>query len=101
MLELDAVHDLVGPLDEAALVYPWSNPDPRVDELHAQLSTLVQRSESNANEEIFREIWQLAHEQAGLPTARLPTITTRPAQAQLSEPWYCCAEPTDKQMAFL
>jgi hypothetical protein len=38
LLELSEVRALVGPLDEAALVYPWSNPDPEVDTLHTQVS---------------------------------------------------------------
>jgi len=61
-------HILVGPLDEAALVYPWLNPDPEVDALHTQIRALVQQGATKPNDEIFGEIWKLAHERAGRPT---------------------------------
>ena len=44
LLELPEVRALVGALDEAALVYPWSNPSPKVDRLHMQVRTLVQQA---------------------------------------------------------
>ncbi len=101
LLKLEMVREIVGPLDEAALIYPWSNSDPRVDDLHAQISSLVQRADGKRNEEIFSAIWQLAHDRAGRSARSAPIAKTRRVPAKLSEPWYCCAEPTDKQMAFL
>ena len=101
LLELSEVRALVGPLDEAALVYPWSNPDPEVDTLHTQVRALVQQGATKPNDQIFSEIWELAHERAGRPVPSLPAMGARFAPAQLSEPWYCCAEPTQEQYAIL
>lgn len=101
LLELSEVRALVGPLDEAALVYPWSNPDPEVETLHTQVSALVQQGATKPNDQIFSEIWELAHERAGRPVPSLPAMGARFAPAQLSEPWYCCAEPTQEQYAIL
>ncbi len=99
LLELSEVRALVGPLDEAALVYPWSNPDPEVDTLHTQVRTLVQEGATKPNDQIFSEIWKLAHVRAGRPAPSLTAMGARFASAQLSEPWYCCAEPTEEQFA--
>jgi hypothetical protein len=101
LLELSEVRALVGRLDEAALVYPWSNPDPEVDTLHTQVRALVQQGATKPNDQIFGEIWKLAHERAGRPVPSLPAMGARLAPAQLSEPWYCCAEPTQEQYAIL
>jgi hypothetical protein len=89
----------VGALDEAALVYPWSNPDPKVDRLHIQVRVLVQQGATQPKEQIFGEIWRLAHELAGYPVPSMPATGARVTPAQLSEPWYCCAEPTEDQFA--
>jgi len=99
LLELPEVRALVGALDEAALVYPWSNPGPKVDRLHMQVRALVQQGATQPNDQIFGEIWRLAHELAGHPVPSVPAKSARVTPAQLSEPWYCCAEPTEEQFA--
>ena len=78
----------MGALDEAALVYPWSNPGPKVDRLHMQVRALVQQGATQPNDQIFGEIWRLAHEIAGYPVPPVPSKCARVAPAQLSEPWY-------------
>ena len=100
LLKLDCIRRSVGPFDDAALAFLWSNPDPRIDDLHAELGVLVPQLEGQPYDVIFAEIWRLAHEQAGLENL-CPKIKCQRPAARLSEPWYCCAEPTDKQMAFL
>ena len=99
LLELPEVRALVGALDEAALVYPWSNPGPKVDRLHMQVRTLVQQGATQPTDQIFGEIWRAAHELAGYPVPAVPAKGAPVAPAQLSEPWYCCAEPTEEQFA--
>ena len=90
LLELDEIHDLVGPFDEQALAYPWRHADPAVDRLAAQVFALVaERKTSRA--EIFAELWQLAHGEP-MPAALRPPATFHEAP-HMDEPWYCCAEP--------
>lgn len=101
LLELQEVRDRVRPLDKAALVYPWSSIDPRVDELQAEVQRIVQQDAEKSQEQLFNEVWALAHEYAGRPTPTLSMGPNRGAPAKLSEPWYCCAEPTDDQLAVL
>ena len=100
LLELQAIRERVGPLDQAALVYPWSSFDPRVDELQIEVQRRVQQGAEQAREELFRELWVLAHIRAQRQTPPLPLIGAG-APAEMSEPWYCCAEPTDGQLAQL
>jgi hypothetical protein len=101
LLELAEIRALVGPLDEAALVYPWSNSDSEVDKLQTQVQALVQRAGTKSNDQLFGEIWRLAHDHAGRSVPPVPAMGTQRAPAQLSEPWYCCAEPTQEQFALL
>jgi len=90
LLELDAMRAHVGAFDAATLTYRWTHPDPRVDELQAEVMTLVGTRPKADRRELFAEISRLAHERAGLPRA----ADTRPARARatvpyLDEPWYC------------
>ena len=100
LLELDEVRALVGPFDAQSLVYLWRNVDTRLD----RLSEMVQATASEGDRkresrpEVFERIWKAAHAAAGIEA---PTIlhSHRPSTAVpfLSEPWYCCAEPTKDQ----
>ncbi len=103
LLELPDVRDLVDRFDPSALAYPWVNPDPRVDELHQQVVALVQDSQGRGlgRRETFRRLWEAAYYALD---GSVPTYSTdglakfRPAPF-LTENWYCCAEPTDDQLA--
>jgi radical SAM superfamily enzyme YgiQ (UPF0313 family) len=103
LLELEDVRELAGELDREALVHPWHHPDPRMDDLAGELTRIVEQGESqqSAREEIFARIWITAHTMLGaasnrpsLPELRHLSVTP----PRLSEPWYCCAEPTRQQL---
>jgi radical SAM superfamily enzyme YgiQ (UPF0313 family) len=102
LLELAEVQSLAGPLDAEVLSYPWSSPDPRVDALHGEVQRLVQREADAPPGQVFLKIWDLAHARAGgrVPPLEASRIDTR-QPPRLSEPWYCCAEPTDAQLALV
>ena len=92
LLELPEIRDMVGRFDEAALVYPWSNPDARVDELCAGIQSLVRENEGASRRAVFSRVVKLAHEMAGI---RAPEVLEsndrldRAAIPYLTEPWYC------------
>lgn len=95
LLELEDLREIIGPFDPASLVYPWKHSDPEVDELGARVFRLVQERQKQGfgRTAIFREICALAGcEFQG-------ELTTQAAIPCLSEPWYCCAEPTEAQVA--
>ncbi len=94
LLELEEISRRVGPFDERALVYPWSNPDPRVDELGAGVQSVVHESgkKKASRRQIFHRVSAMACEAAGIepigpfePDDRLD----RAAIPYLTEPWYC------------
>jgi len=93
LLELEDVRRLVGPFDPSALVYPWRNPDSRVDALCKEIEEAVAAGEKLKlpRRAIFESIWKAAHEAAGVDTefAAQPVLTSRAAIPYLNEPWYC------------
>ena len=84
----------------SCLGYPWVHGDPRVDALQRDLQALVARSEAQRlpRREVFAAVWQLSHEAAQRPVPATRRRTSDRPIPRLSEPWYCCAEPTDQQL---
>jgi hypothetical protein len=104
LLELDEVRQNVGPFDPESLFYPWKHSDPRVDALSETVQAIAaegdRRKESRPM--VFERIWKTAHAAAGLTAPLLPTSPVPTAAIPfLSEPWYCCAEPTREQFVSL
>ena len=99
LLKLPGFRERLGPFDAALLGYPWQHPDPRVDRLQHDVQTLVARSEAQAlsRRETFAAIWRMAHVAAERDVPTLPEDLGMPIP-RLSEPWYCCAEPTAQQL---
>jgi len=93
LLELEEIRRLVAPFDASALVYPWQNPDPRVDALCEQVQEIVATSEKLKlpRRTIFEHIWKGAHEAGGVEAefAAQPVLVSRLAVPYLNEPWYC------------
>jgi len=94
LLELPDVRTMVGPFDEAGLIYPWRHKDPRVDQLQADIQALVQAGAARGEDrrQIFSQAWMLAERSpVGSPrsfahAAPLPHAASVP---YLTEPWYC------------
>ncbi|QFZ24477.1 CUAEP/CCAEP-tail radical SAM (seleno)protein [Saccharothrix syringae] len=103
LLELDDVRAVMGPFDEAALCYPWRNPDPRVDRLQEEVmaSVMASQGQKATRRESFARVWDLATALAHGEPRPLPAGLDRDAPGRpapsMSEPWYCCAEPTPDQ----
>jgi radical SAM superfamily enzyme YgiQ (UPF0313 family) len=101
LLGLSEIRDLVGPFDPLALAYPWRHRDPRLDALQQSVADLAARSTSRI--ETYDAIRAAVGEAAGTtltPPDRSPR-SARPRVPFLTEPWYCCAEPTEGQAALI
>ena len=100
LLELEEVAALAGPLDDEHLGHPWTHPDPRVDELQAQVQGLAERAEADGEPgaRTFERIWRAAHAALGVD-APACEVQRGPPAPRHSESWYCCAEPTSRQLA--
>ena len=99
LLQLPGFREKLMAFDPALLGYPWVHSDPRADRLQQVLQALVARCEGQhlSRREVFAAVWRLAHEAAGRPVPELAVMPGAPIP-RLSEPWYCCAEPTDQQL---
>ena len=101
MLELEEVRRLVGPFDPQSLAYPWKNPDPRMDALSETVQNIAADAErkKESRQATFERIWKAAHAAAELTAPRINLAAQPQAGVPfLSEPWYCCAEPTRDQL---
>jgi radical SAM superfamily enzyme YgiQ (UPF0313 family) len=101
MLELEDVRRLIASFDPQSLAYPWKNPDPRLDALSETVQELAAAAErqQETRPATFERIWKAAHAAAGISS---PSVAATQHSAigvpYLSEPWYCCAEPTRDQL---
>ncbi len=100
ILELTSIRSAVGAFDQQSLVYPWKNADARVDELGEKVQEIAAAAdrEKVSRTVAFERIWIAAHTIAGLAAPELERVSTLRTVPFLSEPWYCCAEPTRDQL---
>ena len=101
LLPLPGFRELLLPFDGAMLGYPWRHPDPRMDALQRAVQKRVEAGEGEGltRAEIFAGIWRLAHEAAGQAAPPIRNAVQAMPGPRMSEPWYCCAEPTSAQLA--
>jgi hypothetical protein len=100
LLRLPGFRDLIEDFDAKLLGYPWRHRDRRVDELQQQSQAFVAQAgdEHVSRRDIFARIWSMAHEALGMSSPSLDALNLGSAVPHLSEPWYCCAEPTSEQL---
>jgi len=100
LLGLSGFRGRLDPFDQAILGYPWRHADARVDSLQKAVMDGVAASEQSgrSRREIFLAIWNLAHDAVGRPAPALDPADFGAPIPRLSEPWYCCAEPTSQQL---
>jgi radical SAM superfamily enzyme YgiQ (UPF0313 family) len=96
MLELADIQAVIREreFDQAALLYRWRHPDPAMDVLAEQALRIA--ASHGSRREVFGYLWNLVSDHPlpenldPLPQAPIP---------YLDEPWFCCAEPTEEQVA--
>jgi radical SAM superfamily enzyme YgiQ (UPF0313 family) len=101
MLELEDVRRTVEPFDPQSLAYPWKNSDQRLDALTETVQNIAAAADQQKESRpaTFERIWKAAHAAAELPAPRINLAAQPQAGVPfLSEPWYCCAEPTRDQL---
>jgi radical SAM superfamily enzyme YgiQ (UPF0313 family) len=91
----------VGAFDDAMLGYPWQADDPRVDALQAEIMAWVMDAEKHnlPRSATFAGIWARTHAALGEAAPPVDAAQLGKASPHHSEPWYCCAEPTETQLA--
>lgn len=96
---------------------PWRHAEPALESLQHHMASLVEEgSEGSSGSDrsaddagaLFGELWQLGL-QAGLPLDPVPgapepglaSALPPGLRPRLSETWFCCAEPTNRQLALV
>jgi radical SAM superfamily enzyme YgiQ (UPF0313 family) len=104
LLELQEMQDIVGEFDPESLSYHWRHPDPRMDLLHSDLQETIARllARNLDRQEIFSDVVRSVGLVGGNVTLQPRSVReARQSTAipHMNEPWYCCAEPTEEQIA--
>ena len=101
MFNIDGFEKLMQPFDDNTLGYPWNNPDTRLDELQKEVMSIVEKADvSEADRfDTFVCVWEAAHRVADRNAPALIKRADDVVIPHMSEPWYCCAEPTERQLA--
>ncbi len=93
----------LGSLNQQKFQHIWSHPDPRMDSLQKAVTKAVENS-TQAKEDsecTFYRLWKLVYDTAGLTFSSLnKAVSMNPDRARpprMTEPWFCCAEPTTDQ----
>lgn len=109
LLAHEAMRPHLAGLDAARFTWTWRHPDPRVDALQQQSMAIVEAAarEARSDEETFALLAAAAGATpaaARAATTGVASAAARPARRRaprLTEPWFCCAEPMEGQLAAL
>lgn len=100
MLEIDDLTPHLTGYDADALGYTWRAADPVMDELQAKLSAMAEAgADGEPSIDTLAAMTGVIGEAAGvgIDTA-VSTGMVPDNRPRLSEPWFCCAEPTTVQL---
>jgi radical SAM superfamily enzyme YgiQ (UPF0313 family) len=93
LLDSEAMRPHLGDLVEGAFHHRWTHPDPRMDQLHADVSAAVAAGAEGKEEPefTFSRIVALADTAAGVASnARaIERVADRHRPPRLTEPWFC------------
>lgn len=110
-LLLDSGHldGLLGPYDGERLSWTWASSDPRLDRLQTELAAIAEAAGAQSWDPLSvhqavraSTATYLARPHAASPPPTGPGLESTlavDARPRLSEPWFCCAEPTTSQLA--
>jgi hypothetical protein len=100
LLQGEGPRPWLGPLVPEELGHRWTHPDARLDRLHGEVSRLVEDATSRGEEAevTFAAVRALAYAVAGRAPEPIAGVSPRAFVPRLTEPWFCCAEPTRAQM---
>lgn len=101
LLELPADETCITNFDPAALGYTWVHKDPQVETLQQKIRLWTEEAEQQGlpRLEIFNGIRRIALDAAGRKDSDVTEEQCGLPVPVHSESWYCCAEPTEQQLA--
>lgn len=100
-----SIEKFVGPLDQGGFQYHWTHPDPRMDQLHQEISSAVEEAAKVDEDPLdtFYRLRAMTYRMAGqvMPAVHRSRRAQQSRPPRMSEPWFCCAEPTKEQFVAL
>ena len=98
-----AMQPHVGVLDPATFTYRWAHPDARMDVLHREVCAVVEAAAQRGEEPAvtLERIRAAVNAVTGAapPAASVSVRAATPRRSpRLTESWFCCAEPTERQL---
>jgi len=89
----------LGDYDSGRLSWSWGNPDPAVDDLQRRLAAIAETGVDDTTADVFLAMAAEVYPAAGrpLPDEAAVRAAAHADRPRLSEPWFCCAEPTQAQ----
>ena len=99
LLDQSDIRTFCGDLDQPNFQYPWSHPDVRMDRLHEFVTTAVQEGTREGEDPgaLFDRLRALSYKIADRREPISSRVRGRQPAPRMTEPWFCCAEPTDGQ----
>ncbi len=105
MLDVAEMREYLGPYEPDTLSYSWRAADERTVALQARIADIVEERQSHGASigEIFCDVREAAYAAAGREASGRDAILAAAAvpRPRLTEPWFCCAEPTKDQFDFV
>ena len=100
LLAVDRPRPWLGPLVAQDLGHRWAHPDPVMDQLHEAVAQRVEEAAQRGEDAAatFEAIRALAYAAAGREAPPIARAGERAFVPHLTEPWFCCAEPSRVQM---
>ena len=93
----------LGGYDPARLGWTWAHPDPALDHLQVHIAALVEAQVGENPERTFDDVDGLirscASNAPAHPARGAASVGPGGQRARLTEPWFCCSEPTQTQLA--
>ncbi|MFZ5863403.1 MAG: CUAEP/CCAEP-tail radical SAM (seleno)protein [Nitrospirota bacterium] len=103
LLERDpAITPYLGKLDAPSFTYQWTHPDPRMDRLYRDAKREVEETTERDDDPAvtfarLRELARVLREDREPRPVAVSPDPNRTRPPRLTEPWFCCAEPTEGQ----
>ena len=84
--------------DPESLSYRWDYGDPSSIELEQRVQSAVETGNEKTERpsDTFIRLWEISHQVNGRSAPTLQVDDSADLHS-MSEPWYCCAEPTSEQ----
>ena len=102
ILQTESFSPFLESYNDESLSYGWRYEKSATVELEQKVKSIVATgiSKSDSAAEIFSKLWDAAHQATGQIAPPLNNISS-PSSHSMSEPWYCCAEPSLDQFSNL